>query len=190
MQDVGNTIYITHAYRIGQTNKSKPRPIIACLETEKQKYTAVKQAYRLKRSTKFQNAFISEDLYHDFKISKQEQLSKYKKMKQQYQTVCFRDTELIGKNKTQPVIISNTAAHTTTVTKLAHSPVNVINKHQPQRSSRQLTPRPPSPSALPITWPALSPISMNKRPSKQYYSQLTTRATCLSESSADTLVDN
>ena len=54
MHDVDNTIHATHAYRIGQTNnKSKPRPIIACLETEKQKYAAVKQAYRLKRSIKF-----------------------------------------------------------------------------------------------------------------------------------------
>ena len=32
MHDVDNTIHVTHAYRIGQTNdKSKPRPIIACL---------------------------------------------------------------------------------------------------------------------------------------------------------------
>ena len=46
MHDVDNTIHVTHAYRIiGQTNnKSKPRPIIACLETEKQKYAAVKLA--------------------------------------------------------------------------------------------------------------------------------------------------
>ena len=99
MHDVDNTIHVTHAYRIGQTNKSKPRSTIACLETEKQKYAAVKQAYRLKRSTKFQNAFISEDLCHDFRISRQEQLSKYKEMKQQYRTVCFRGAELIGKNK-------------------------------------------------------------------------------------------
>ena len=98
MQDADITIHATHAYRIGRTNnKSKPRPIIAFLETEKQKYAAVKQAYRLKRSTKFQNAFISEDLCHDFKISRQEQLSKYKEMKQQYRSVCFRGTELIGK---------------------------------------------------------------------------------------------
>ena len=34
-----------------------------------------------------QNAFTSEDLYHDFKISRQEQLSKYNKMKQHYRTV-------------------------------------------------------------------------------------------------------
>ena len=82
MHDVDSTIHVTHAYRIGQTNdKSKQRPIIACLDTEKQKYAAVKQAYRLNRSTKFQNAFISEGICHDFKISRQEQLSKYKKMK-------------------------------------------------------------------------------------------------------------
>ena len=98
MHDVDNTIHVTHAYRIGQTNnKSKRRLIIACLETEKQKYAAVKQAYRLKRSIKFQNAFISEDLCHDFKISRHEQLSKYKETKQQYRTVCFKRTELIGK---------------------------------------------------------------------------------------------
>ena len=43
MPDVDNTIHVTHAYRIGQTNnKSKPRPIIACLETKKQKYAADK----------------------------------------------------------------------------------------------------------------------------------------------------
>ena len=79
MHDVDNTIHVTHAYRIGQTdNKSKPRPIIACLETEKQKYAAVKQAYRLKCSKKFQNAFISEDLCQDFKIS-HEQLSNIRK---------------------------------------------------------------------------------------------------------------
>ena len=90
-------MHATHAYtELGkQKNKSKHRPIIACLETKKQKYAAVKQAYRLKRSTKFQNAFISEDLCHDFKISRQEQLSKYKEMKQQYRTVCFSGTELI-----------------------------------------------------------------------------------------------
>ena len=64
MHDADNTIHVTHAYRIGQT--------IACLETEKQKHAAVKQAYRLKRLTKLQNAFISEDLCHDIKISKQE----------------------------------------------------------------------------------------------------------------------
>ena len=95
MHDVDNTIHVTHAYRIGQTNnKSKPWPIIACLETEKQKYAAVKQAYILKRSTKFRNAFISEDLCHDFIISREEQLSKYKEMKQQYRSICFRGTEL------------------------------------------------------------------------------------------------
>ena len=83
MHDVDNTIHVTHAYRIGQTNnKFKSGPLITCLETEKQKYAAVKQAYRLKRSKKFQNAFISEDLCHDFKISRQKQLSKYKEMKQ------------------------------------------------------------------------------------------------------------
>ena len=47
MHDVDNTVHVTHAYRIGQTNKFKSRPIIACLETEKHKYTAVKQAYTL-----------------------------------------------------------------------------------------------------------------------------------------------
>ena len=100
MHDVDNTVHVTHAYRIGQTNnKSKQRTIIACLEIEKQKFEAVKQAHRLKGSTKFQNAFISEDLCHDFKISRQEQLSKYKEMKQQYRTVCFRGTELIGGKK-------------------------------------------------------------------------------------------
>ena len=36
MHDVDNTIYVIRAYRIGQTNKSKQRPIIVCLETEKQ----------------------------------------------------------------------------------------------------------------------------------------------------------
>ena len=48
------------------------------------------------------------------------------------------------------------------------------------------TPHPPSPSALPVTWPALYPVPMNKRPSQQYYSQLTPRATSQSESSTDT----
>ena len=96
MQDLDNTIHVTHAYRIGQTNNmSKPRPIIACLETEKKKYGAVKQAYRLKCSTKFQNAFNSEYLCQDFKISTEEQLSKSKEMKQQYRIVYFRGTELI-----------------------------------------------------------------------------------------------
>ena len=84
MHDVDNTIHVTHAYRIGQTNKFKPQPIIACLETEKQKYTAVKQAYRLKLSKNIQNAFISEDLCNNLKIPRQEQLSKYKEKKQKY----------------------------------------------------------------------------------------------------------
>ena len=66
-------------------------------EISKQKYAAVKQAFRLKRSTKFQNSLISEDLCHDFKISRQGQLSKYKEMKQQCRSVCFRGTELIEK---------------------------------------------------------------------------------------------
>ena len=146
MHDVDNTIHVTHAYRIGQTNnKSKQRPIIASLGTEKQKYAAVKQAYRLNRSTKFQNAFISEDICHDFKISRLEQLSKYKEMKQQYRSICFRGTELIVKNKKQSVIKSNTADHSATVAKPAQSPVPVINKRQPQDSNRQLTPLPPSP---------------------------------------------
>ena len=120
------------------------------------------------------------------------------------------------------MVKSNTADHSTTVTKPAQSPVPLINKLQPQDSNRQLTPRPPSPSALPIswpvaqstvtvinkrqtqhsnrqltprppslsaqpvTWPAQSSVHMNKCPSKQYYRQLTPRATCPSESSADT----
>ena len=67
---------------------------------------------------KNQNAFNSEDLCHDFKFSRQEQLSKYKEMKQQYRTVCFRVTELIGKNKKQSAIKSNDPAHSTTVTSL------------------------------------------------------------------------
>ena len=121
-----------------------------------------------------------------FQVCRQEQLSKYKEMKQQYRTVCFRGTELIGKYKKQSVIKSNSAAHSTTVTKPAQSPVPVINKRQPQHSSRQLTPCPQSSSALPTTWPALSPAPMNKRPPKQYYRQLTPHATCPSESSADT----
>ena len=147
-------------------------------------------------------------------------------MKQQYRSVCFRGTELIGKNKKQSVIKSNTADHSSTVTKPAQSPVHLINKRQPQDSNRQLTPRPPSPSALPVTWPvaqstvsvinkrqpqhsnselthrppspsalpvtwsAQSFVPMNKRPLKQYYRELTPRATCPSESSADTNVAN
>ena len=51
---------------------------------------------------------------------------------------------------------------------------------------QELTPRLPSPSSLPVTWPAHSSVPMNKRPSKQYYRQLTLRATCPSESSTDT----
>ena len=187
MHDVDNTIHATMHTELGKQITSLNRdPIIACLETEKQKYAAVKQAYRLKRSTKFQNAFISEDLCHYFKTSRQEQLSKYKEMKQQYRSVCFRGTELIGKNKKQSVIKSNTADHFTTVTKPAQSPVPVINKRQPQKSNRQLTARPPSPSALRVTWPAQSSVPMNKRPSLQYYRQLTPCATGPSESSADT----
>ena len=186
MQDVDNTIHVTHAYRIGQTNnKSKPWPIIACLETEKQKYAAVKQAYRLKRSTKFQNAFVSGDLCHYFKISRQEQLSKFKEMKQQYRSVWFRGTEPIKKKK-QSGIKSHTTDLSTTVAKPAQSTVPVINKHQPQDSNRQLPHPPQSSSALPVTWPAQSSVPMNKRPSKQYYRQLTPRATCPSGSSADT----
>ena len=99
-----------------------------------------------------------------------------------YRTVCFRGTELIEKK----VIKSNTAAHSTTVTKRAQSPVPESNKHQHQHSSRQLPPRPRSHSALPVTWPAPSPVPMNKRLSKQYYIQLTPRPTCPSKSSADT----
>ena len=81
---------------LGKQITSLNRDQIVCLETEKQKYEDAKQAYRLKRSTKFRNAFIS-DLCNVFKISGQEQLSKHKEMKQQYRTVCFRGTELIEK---------------------------------------------------------------------------------------------
>ena len=107
-------------------------------------------------------------------------------MKQQYRSVCFRRAELIGKNKKQSVIKSNISDHSTTVTKPAQPIVPLINKRQPQDSNRHLTPHPPSPSALPVTWPAQSSVPMNKSPSKQYYRQLTPRATCQSESSADT----
>ena len=81
-------------------------------------------------------------------------------MKERYRTVCFSGTELIVKNKKQSVIKSNAAAQSTTVTKPAQSPVPVINKRQPQHSTRQLTPQPQSPSALPTTWPVLSPAPM------------------------------
>ena len=47
-------------------------------------------------------------------------------MKQQYRTVCYRRTELIGRK--QSVIKSNTAANSTTVTKPAQSPAPVNNK--------------------------------------------------------------
>ena len=107
-------------------------------------------------------------------------------MKQQYQSGCFREMELIGKNKKQSVIKSNTADHSTTVTKPAQSTDPLINKHQPQDSNRQLAPLPLSTSALPVTWPTQSSVPINKRPSKQYYRQLTPRATCPRESSADT----
>ena len=53
-----NTIQVTHAYRIGKSiNKSEPQSIIACLETDKQKYAAVKKSFRLKHSIQFQNAY-------------------------------------------------------------------------------------------------------------------------------------
>ena len=52
-------------------------------------------------------------------------------MKQPYRTVGFGGTELIGKKKKQSVIKSNTAAHSTTVTKPDQSLVPVINKRQP-----------------------------------------------------------
>ena len=44
---------------------------------------------------------MSEYLCDDFKISRQEQLSTYKEMMQQYRTVYFRGTELIRKKKNQ-----------------------------------------------------------------------------------------
>ena len=62
-------------------------------------------------------------------------------MKRQYRTICFRGTELIRKNKKQSVIKSNTAAHSTTVTKPAQSPVTVTNKRQPHHANRQPTHR-------------------------------------------------
>ena len=98
-------------------------------------------------------------------------------MKQQYRSVCFRGTELIGKNKKQSVIKSNTAALSTTVTKPAQSPVPVINKRQPQDSNRQLTPRRPTPSVLPVTRPvAQSTVPViNKRKPQHYNRQLTHR---------------
>ena len=98
-------------------------------------------------------------------------------MKQQYRSVCFRGTELIGKNKKQLVIKSNTADYSTTVTKPAQSPVPLINKRQPQDSNRQLTPRPPSLSVLPVTWPVAQftvPV-INKRQPQHSNRQLTPR---------------
>ena len=94
-------------------------------------------------------------------------------MKQQYRSVCFRGTELIEKKKS--VIKSNTADHSTTVTKPAQSPVPPINKRQPQYSNRQLTPRKPSPGALPVTWPvAQSTVPViNKRKPQHSNRQLT-----------------
>ena len=106
-------------------------------------------------------------------------------MKQQYRTACFKGTELIATKK-KYVIKSNTAAHSTTVARPAQSPVPVINKRQHQYSSRQLPPLPPSPSALPVTWPALPSVRMNKRPSNEYYRQLTLRVTCTSGSTENT----
>ena len=59
MPNVDNTIHVTHAYRIGETNnKTKPRPIIACLETEKQKYAAVKQATNSNAQQKFKTRLL------------------------------------------------------------------------------------------------------------------------------------
>ena len=84
------------------------------------------------------------------------------------------------------MIKSNTAAHSTAVAKPAQSPALVINKPQSQHTSRQLTPRPPSPCTLPVTWPVPSTVPMSKRPSKQYYGQLTSRPTCPRESLANT----
>ena len=162
MQDVDNSIHVTHAYRIGKSTnkiKTKPRPIIACLQTEKPKYAAVKQAFRLKKSTQFKNAFISEDLCPDFKISRQEQLSKYKDMKQKYRTVCFKGTELIGKIKKQSVTQSHSSAHHSLVIRPAPSLVTRNSKHISQNFSGQLTPRPPSPCAPPVTNPARFPVS-------------------------------
>ena len=95
------------------------------------------------------------------------------------------------------MIKSNNAAHSTTVTKPAQSPVLVINQRQPQHSNK-LTTRPPSPSVLPITWPAQSSVPMNKLPSNYtfdgkcilyvYYTQLTPREPAQDESSADTII--
>ena len=70
------------------------------------------------------------------------------------------------------MIKSNTAAHSTTVTKPSQSPVPVNNKRRPQHSSRQLTPRRSSYSALPVTWLAPPSVPMNKSPSNRYYRQL------------------
>ena len=56
---------------------------------------------------------------------------------------------VLGKNKKQSVIKSNTADHSTTVAKPAQSPVPLINKRQPQDSNRQLTSSPPFPVLCP-----------------------------------------
>ena len=100
-------------------------------------------------------------------------------MKQQYGKSASGELE---KNKKQAVIKSKTAAHSTTVTMPLQSPVPV-NKSQSQHSSRQLTPRPPSHSAKPVTRPESFPIIYE---SNYYNIQLTPRPTCLSETSADT----
>ena len=88
-----------------------------------------------------------------------------------------------NKSRANNVLINNVVEKPT---ENAIQLITKVNKRQPQHSSRQLTPRPQSPSALLVTWPVLSPVSMNKCPSKQYYRQLTPRATCPSEFSADT----
>ena len=67
-----------------------------------------------------------------------------------------------------------------------HSPLSLWLTSTNPSTRRQMTPHPPSPSALLITWPALSSVPMNRHPSKQYYRQLTPCATYPSESSANT----
>ena len=91
MHDVDNTIQVTHAYRIGQTNnKSKLRPIIACLETEKQKYAA-----KLTDSNAQQNFKTPLLVKISVMISKSLDRNSSENIKQQYRSVCFRGTELI-----------------------------------------------------------------------------------------------
>ena len=103
VRTINRTTKISKVFRAGpppepsQRNPQRPRPVVAKLESEDEKYTLLRHAYKLKDT--HPGVFIGEDLSPETIKDKKSKMDDFREKKKDFRVVYFRGSKLIYRGR-------------------------------------------------------------------------------------------